>query len=119
MSRKNSFMEALRGARGTREFHYGEFDALRAYELSYDMNLDYPLVVETVSDRVNIMLTTFLKAHIGKFYYACPSTSSTDEIATFYITGWRIADVIPTEVLLGEKSYKTCCKNVILFKRVK
>lgn len=118
MSRKNSFMEGLNKEYGVKSFHRGEVDAIRAYNLSQDLKLDYPLVIETFSETMNVMLTTFRNAHIGKFYYACPSTSANDEIAVSYMTGWRICDVIPTEVLLGEKSYKTCSKFVLLLKRV-
>lgn len=118
MARKNSYIENLCNSGGYDNFHRGEIDAIRAYQLSQSLKLDYPLVTETFSETINIMLTTFRNAHIGKFYYACPSTSANDEIATCYFTGWRICDVIPTEVLLGEKSYKTCSKYVIVFKRV-
>lgn len=118
MSRKNTLMEELSNSCGINEFHRGEIDAIRAYRLSQDLGLDYPLVTETFSEVINIMLTTFKRAHIGKFYYACPSTSANDEIATSYMTGWRICDVIPTSVLLGDKAYKTCSKYVIVFKRV-
>ena len=116
--RKKSYIEQMCAKGGYDNFHRGEIDAIRAYQLSQDLKLNYPLVTETFSETMNVMLTTFRNANIGKFYYACPSTSSTDEIATFYMTGWRICDVIPTEVLLGEKSYKTCSKFVLLLKRV-
>ena len=116
--RKNSYIEQMCAKGGYDNFHRGEIDAIRAYQLSQDLKLNYPLVTETFSETMNVMLTTFRNAHIGKFYYACPSTSANDEIAVSYMTGWRICDVIPTEVLLVEKSYKTCSKFVLLLKRV-
>ena len=112
------FMENLAANLGTNNLHYGQIDAIRSYKLSQELNLDYPLVTETVSDRINIMLSIFKDAHIGKFYYACPSTAANDEIATCFMVGWRICDVIPKEHLLGEKSYKTCSNYVLLLKRV-
>lgn len=116
--RKNSFMENLAAEAGSRQLYYGEYDALRAYNYARELNLDYPIVFEFNDDTVNVMLTVFKQAHIGKFYYSYPSTCTNDAIASAFMTGWRICDVIPRDYLLGEKSYKTCSKSVLVLKRV-
>lgn len=116
--RRNSVLENLYASAEGKQLHYGEYDALRAYSLARELDLDYPLVLDINADSPNIMLTTFRNARIGKFYYSYPSTCTNDVLATCFVVGWRICDVIPSEVLLGAKSYKTCSQSVLVLKRV-
>ena len=69
--RRNSVLENLYASAEGNQLHYGEYDALRAYNLARELDLDYPLVLDINADSPNIMLTTFRNARIGKFYYSC------------------------------------------------
>lgn len=110
--RKIKFFEEMRGH--LNDVSAAELNAFKGYKLSHELNLDYPLIVDMYGDAIVSCAMLYSKLGIAKFYFAYPSTATSDYLALLYNHCYSIIGVIPTKVLLGEESWHTACKYILV-----